>query len=351
VFKQVAQILLKWYKINKRDLPWRNTNNPYFIWLSEVILQQTRVNQGLPYYQKFIRNFPDIQSLAQAPEREVLALWQGLGYYSRARNLHASAKILIESNGGKLPTSYEQLLKVKGIGPYTGAAIASFAFNEKVPVIDGNVYRVLSRVFGIATDILSSSGIKEFKELAWKVIPEKDHSTYNQAIMEFGALQCVPINPNCEDCPMAELCFANKHNLQSSLPVKSKAAKKTTRYFNYLCIRNKSKVILKERTGKDIWKGLFEFPMIESGKLITIKELKKHLNPDKIIVNEPSKTYKHILSHQTIFAKFWIIEITEKKYFNKVLIDTNSTHFDENQVKTLPKSVLITKFLEEYIFT
>lgn len=350
MFKQVAQILLKWYKLNKRDLPWRNTNNPYFIWLSEVILQQTRVIQGLPYYQKFTENFPDIQSLANASEREVLGLWQGLGYYSRARNLHASAKILIDTNGGKLPTGYEQLLKVKGIGPYTAAAIASFAYNEKVPVIDGNVYRVLSRIFGISTDIASNAGIKEFKELAWKVIPEKDHSTYNQAIMEFGALQCVPVNPNCQDCPLSDLCFANKHNLQSSLPVKSKAIKKTTRYFNYLCLRNKSAIIFKERTGKDIWKGLFEFPVIETEKLITLKELKKHLDPDKIIVNETSKAYKHILSHQTIFAKFWIIDVPQKKYFNKLIIDTNSSHFDENQLKTLPKPVLITKFLEEYIF-
>jgi A/G-specific adenine glycosylase len=342
--------LLKWYKINKRDLPWRNTQNPYYIWLSEVILQQTRVNQGLPYYVKFIEKFPDIQALAKSPEQKVLSLWQGLGYYSRARNLHASAKLLMEKTRGKLPENYKDLLDVKGIGPYTAAAIASFAYKERVPVVDGNVYRVLSRIFGVETDIASSSGIKEFRELAWKIIPEKDHDTYNQAIMEFGALQCVPSNPNCSECPMEEFCFANKHNLQQSLPVKTKSVKKRTRYFNYLLIRYKNNYIMKERKNKDIWQGLFEFPVIETDALQTVDEMLAELNKRKITIENQSKVYKHILSHQTIYAQFSLISVNEQKYFNKLLIDNNSLHFSEKQIKILPKPVLITKFLEDYIF-
>lgn len=345
-----VHLLLEWYKINKRDLPWRNIQNPYFIWLSEVILQQTRVSQGLPYYIRFIQNFPDLASLARASEQKVLSLWQGLGYYSRARNLHASAKILVKENNAMLPDNYKNLLKVKGIGPYTAAAIASFAYKERIPVVDGNVFRVLSRVFGVETDIMSSGGIKEFNELAWKLIPEKDHDTYNQAIMEFGALQCVPVNPDCEICPVQRMCFAYKHSLQSSLPVKKKSVKKKTRHFNYLCYRYKNNYILRERKGDDIWKGLYEFPFIEADYLHNVDEIVNKLNKQKIIVDKSSKTFKHILTHQTIFAQFWILEIKDEKYFDKLLIDNNSLQFSKKQIKILPKPVLINKFLEEYIF-
>lgn len=345
-----VQSVLKWYKINKRDLPWRETRNPYFIWLSEIILQQTRVNQGLPYYIKFTETFPDIQALAKASEQDVLRLWQGLGYYSRARNLHASARSLVENNNGKLPENYSGLLKVKGIGPYTAAAIASFAYKERMPVVDGNVFRVLSRVFGIETDISSAEGKKQFYDLAWSLIPEKNHDSFNQAIMEFGALQCVPLNPDCENCPLSGLCFAKKNNLQSSLPVKIKSIKKKTRHLNYLLIRYKNKILFKERKSSDIWKGLFDFPCIEEKKLKSADEIKKMFNQKKILFDQSSEAYKHILTHQTIHAVFHCIEVKDLNYFNFLSERYNCKEFSKKQVQILPKPVLINKFLTEYKF-
>jgi len=348
--KQFAGTLLKWYKINKRDLPWRETNDPYQIWLSEIILQQTRVNQGLPYFIKFMKAFPDIQALARAKEQKVLSLWQGLGYYSRARNLHHSAKMLVEQNNGMLPDTYKGLLKVKGIGKYTAAAIASFAYKEKTPVVDGNVFRVLTRVFGISSDISGSKGISEVYSLAEKIIPEREHDTYNQAIMEFGALHCLPVSPQCSSCPLSKICFAFAHQMQGDLPVKTKKIKKTTRYFNYLCLRHKNDFLMKERTGKDIWKGLFEVPMVEAKNIKSKDELLKEFNEKKIIIDKKSKTFKHVLTHQTIFAKFYVIEVPDLKYFNNMQRTLASVIYNKKQLKTLPKPVLINNFLEEYIF-
>ena len=348
--KLFAVELLKWYSIYKRDLPWRETTDPYHIWLSEIILQQTRVNQGLPYYLKFISSYPTIKSLAKAPEQEVLRLWQGLGYYSRARNLHYSAKKLLSENNGRLPLTYEELLLVKGIGKYTAAAIASFAYQERVPVVDGNVFRVLSRIFGIEKDMMDPAGVKEFYRVAELLLPDKDHHIYNQAIMEFGALHCTPAMPKCDDCVFKKTCFAYKHHLQSKLPVKSKKIKKKTRYFNYLCIRHKNKFLMKERSGQDIWKGLFEFPLVEDKKEKDYAEIIERFNKAEINVDRESKVFKHILTHQTIYSKFYVISIKELRDFNKILKDSKCKPYNQHEIKKLPKSVLINKFLEEYIF-
>ena len=345
--------ILKWYEINRRDLPWRNTTDPYKIWLSEILLQQTRVDQGLPYYIKFVEAFPDIQSLAEANEKHILGLWQGLGYYSRARNLHATAKKVVDDYKGKMPDSYKELLKLKGVGKYTAAAIASFAFGEKVAVVDGNVYRVLSRIFGIETDIASSVGQKEFFDKAQELIPGKNGHTYNQGIMEFGALHCTPKNPQCDSCPLQSICHAYKHDLQSILPRKEKKTIKRDRYFNYLLFKKGNTFLLKERTGKDIWQGMYEFYLIEDNKLVTIEDLlaknfKSSLIKNFVLTKESSEV-RHILSHQNIFSKTWCIEVKDEAAFKK-LMEMGLYSFHKKNLKELPKPVLITRFLEESAF-
>ena len=308
-----SERLVTWYLEKKRDLPWRNTKNPYKIWLSEIILQQTRVAQGLPYYYKFIENFPTVHALANAEEQEVLRLWQGLGYYSRARNLHAAAKYVVNELEGKFPENYTELKKLKGVGDYTAAAIASFAFGEKVAVVDGNVYRVLARLFGIDIDINSTKGKKNFNELANELIPSQNPDMHNQAMMEFGALQCTPANPDCMFCPFTTECDARLTQRQNVLPVKIKKVKQKKRYFNYFVINDGDKYYLKERKSGDIWQGLFDFPLIVTDKPLEQQEfiqkyLKEHLeNPSLISI---SKEYKHILTHQIIYSKFFIINLS-----------------------------------------
>jgi A/G-specific adenine glycosylase len=232
-----SNTLVYWYLQNNRDLPWRKTKNPYFIWLSEIMLQQTRVAQGLSYYQKFTTTFPTVFDLAKADESTILKMWQGLGYYSRARNLHFSAKQIVEELNGEFPSTYEEIIKLKGIGDYTASAIASICFEEATAVVDGNVYRVLSRYFGIKTAINSTAGIKEFKALAQTLIDRKQAGTFNQAIMDFGALHCKPQNPLCEICPLSDGCVALEKNLTKELPVKEKKIKVRKRYFNFLVIK------------------------------------------------------------------------------------------------------------------
>jgi len=343
--------LIRWYNSNKRALPWRESQDSYRIWLSEVLLQQTRVAQGLPYYLRFLESFPDIKALANAPEKNILRVWQGLGYYSRARNLHSAAKTIVSEHGGVFPSTYAELLKLKGIGSYTAAAIASFAYNEQVAVLDGNVFRVLARVFGLKENIASPAGKKTFQALADSLLPKKDSSTYNQAIMEFGALQCTPKNPNCEDCPLSFMCYAYAKNEQTSLPVKIKTLKKTTRHFHYLVLKSGSNYLMKERTGKDIWKGLYDFPLIENTEFIEIGKLLKmeFTNASKkLTVKLESKAYKHILSHQTLHSKFYVMESkTLEEYYNK---EEGFRFFSLQDIHDLPKPVLINKFLEESLF-
>ncbi|HYQ58665.1 MAG TPA: A/G-specific adenine glycosylase [Draconibacterium sp.] len=301
-----------WYTKNKRDLPWRNTKDPYKIWLSEIILQQTRVDQGIQYYQRFTENYPTVKDLAEAPEDEVLKCWQGLGYYSRARNLHASAKIITSEYSGIFPKDYKSIIALKGVGPYTAAAIASIAFNLPYPAIDGNIYRVLSRYFGISTPIDSTKGKNEFQELAKELLSENDPGMHNQALMEFGALKCIPKSPQCAKCPVAESCYAFRKNLVSQFPVKEKKTKQRHRFFFYYLYDMGDSVLLEKRSGEDIWKGLYQLPLIEQEKAQTDEALLKLPPPVKIAsgnIIRISAQKKHILSHQVIYSKLICLEV------------------------------------------
>ncbi len=319
--------LLSWYTINKRELPWRQTNNPYAIWLSEIILQQTRIDQGLSYYQNFINRFPTVNDLASAEEDEILKLWQGLGYYSRARNMHTSAKSIVENYDCRFPETYQEILKLKGVGEYTAAAIASISFNLAHAVVDGNVYRVLSRIFGIPTPIDSSSGKKEFYELANKLIDKTNPGEYNQAIMEFGALHCTPKNPDCENCIFKNRCVAVKSKLVGLLPVKSGKTKIRHRYFNYLLFDLGEEVFLQKRTRNDIWKNLYEFPLIETTDKEEITsiagQLKQFINSEEIQIDKVTAWEKQILSHQHIHYRFVYICYRHEKNKLPHLIKVN----------------------------
>jgi A/G-specific adenine glycosylase len=312
-----SKTLIAWYQSNKRELPWRGIKNPYHIWLSEIIMQQTRVEQGTSYYLAFIKKYPKPALLAKAPLDEVLKLWQGLGYYSRARNLHEAAQTIVSQYKGVFPTDYREILRLKGVGEYTAAAIASFAFNQPFAVVDGNVYRLLSRVFGIHTPIDSSKGKAEFRELAALLLDKQDPATYNQAVMEFGARYCKPRNPDCEKCVFNPICLAWRDKQVHLLPVKANKSKVRDRFFQYLVIRYKKDTWLRQRAEKDIWEGLYEFPLIESGKSWTEVQLqksaewKRFFKGLKPVIIQNSHTYKHLLSHQRIYAVFWEIEVSK----------------------------------------
>lgn len=344
---RLGSILTKWYESFKRDLPWRYTTDPYIIWLSEIILQQTRVNQGYGYFVRFVERFPDVRSLAAAPEDEVLKLWQGLGYYSRARNLHAAAKTIAEEYNGIFPTAYKDVLALKGVGEYTAAAIVSFAYNQPYPVIDGNVYRVLSRIFAVEEPIDSTLGKKIFKQLAEELIDRQEPGLYNQAIMEFGALQCVPVSPRCSVCPANDFCMALAAGKVSDYPKKQGKQKVRHRYFNYLDIRYGDFTYLHKRTWRDIWENLYEYPLIESHETLTQEELMKDTRfrtffsgLDPIHVRLVSEA-RHILSHQVIHASFFRINIKEDLgQFLKIKI---------SDIDTYPVSRLIHKYLEKYL--
>ena len=311
--------LLVWYNIHQRDLPWRHSKNPYAIWLSEVILQQTRVAQGLPYYERFLAKFPTVKDLANAKEDQVLKLWQGLGYYSRARNLHKAAKVVTNNRNGSFPTSYKELLALPGIGPYTASAIASICSNEPKAVVDGNVYRVLARYFDIDLPINKPDGVRYFQELAQSVMDTKIPGIYNQAIMEFGAIQCKPKQPLCHSCPLVETCKSFANDCVSFRPQKIKANPVKSRYFHYLVPFDiNHNTLLIKRNKKDIWQGLYEFPLIEADKILTERELKSHPNlPDWATSSNwtlfQDNVMKHQLSHQTLHTHFWIIQNIENK--------------------------------------
>ena len=310
-----AQKILNWYHENQRDLPWRRTRDPYKVWLSEIILQQTRVVQGMPYYLRFVDAFPTVQDLAKAPEEQVLKLWQGLGYYSRARNLHATAKIVANNFDGQFPNTYKELKTLKGVGDYTASAIASFCFDAPEPVVDGNVYRVLSRYFGVDIPINSTKGIKYFKELAREVMDSGNIRDYNQGIMEFGAVQCAPKKPHCLLCPLQESCVAVKDGKVSELPLKLNKTKVKNRYFNYVIpIDPENNTILEQRTGKGIWQNLYQFPLVESDKNLKAEELKLLIQGNGQLPEYESlslynnETIVHKLSHQHLHTKFWILK-------------------------------------------
>ena len=340
--------LIQWYLQNKRDLPWRNNINPYTIWLSEIMLQQTRVAQGLPYFLRFTEAFPTVFDLAKANEEEVLKLWQGLGYYSRARNLHQTAKQIAFEFNGEFPKTYHELLKLKGVGEYTAAAIASFAYNENVPVVDGNVFRVLARYFDIETDIASSGAKKEFTQLAHELLPKGKANIFNQAIMEFGALQCVPKNPDCGNCISNDSCLALKNKKVAQLPVKSKKLKVTQRFFNYLVFSDSTnKTIIRKRTEKGIWHNLYEFPLIETENDETIENLLELIQNQNFVSNSidtiqlwNTETLIHKLSHQHLNIKFWKIKVN----------GTIENGIDCKSASEFPFPIVIYNFIEKEWF-
>jgi len=343
-----SNTLIYWYLQKKRELPWRRTRDPYFIWMSEIILQQTRVAQGMSYYLKFSEAFPTVKHLAKAEESTVLKMWQGLGYYSRARNLHFTAKYIAYELGGVFPNNYKDLLKLKGVGDYTASAIASICFDEPTAVVDGNVYRVLARYYGIDTPINSTKGIKEFKELAQSLIATKNPGTYNQAIMDFGALQCKPQNPDCESCPLHNSCFAYEKKIVNKLPVKEKKLRVKNRYFNYIVyITDDEKTILEKRKGKGIWQGLYQFPLVEASKEMSEDEILnlkvfKELVPSEShikLFNEESTVHK--LSHQHLYTKFWIVKLSNHSKAN----------VEWNEIDRYPVPVLIANFLKQICLT
>lgn len=341
-----AQKLLAWYDLNKRTLPWRQTGDPYYIWLSEIILQQTRVDQGIPYYLKFVEVFPRIELLAVASEDEVLRLWQGLGYYSRARNLHAAAQYVVGHAGGVFPRSHKEVLSLKGVGEYTAAAIVSFAYNEPYAVVDGNVFRVLSRVFGVGEYIDTAKGKKVFSDLAAELLDRESPGLYNQAIMDFGALQCVPKSPACGECPFADSCFAYIQGLIEVFPRKKGKIVTKDRFFNYLDIRVGDSVFLRRRTEDDIWKGLYEFPLIESEKkmsfedIVATAEYKKLLSGSSQIKLAKIREMKHVLSHRVIHATFYRLEADS-------FGDADCLKIDSVDVGGYAVSRLIEKYLGE----
>jgi A/G-specific adenine glycosylase len=316
-----TKILTKWYDKNKRDLPWRRTSDPYRIWVSEIILQQTRIEQGWDYYLRFIEKFPDVRSLAAAEEEDVLKLWQGLGYYSRARNMYAAAGQIMSLHHGVFPSTFDEIRNLKGIGDYTAAAISSICFGIPAPVVDGNVLRLFSRFFGIKEAVDSQKGKNAVLEKAKELIGHRHPGDFNQSIMEFGALQCKPV-PDCKVCPLKSGCVAFQLDHVSDFPFKSKKQGQRTRYFNYLFIttgkgKNRS-VFLNKRTGKDIWKNLFDFPLIETKKAISFemlilqKEWTEFFRGKKVTLLKESKIYRHILTHQIIVAKFYHLEISSE---------------------------------------
>ena len=340
-----SNLLIKWYLQNKRDLPWRNTTDPYPIWLSEIMLQQTRVAQGTPYFLSFTTAFPTIFDLAAASEEQVLKLWQGLGYYSRARNLHKTAQYIASDLNGIFPDNYNDLLKLKGIGEYTAAAIASFSHNEVVPVVDGNVFRVLSRYFDVETDIAQASAKKEFSALAFELIPKDNPAIFNQAIMEFGALQCVPKSPNCSICIFNESCAALQKKKVDQLPVKSKKIKVRNRYFNYIVASDENQnTIIQKRTDKGIWHNLYEFPLLETEKeedfsFVSEQIQNEYFKENKIssISENNDKSIVHKLSHQHLHIKFW-----------KVIINgTIKEGIDQDTLRSFPFPIVIHNFIEK----
>lgn len=337
--------IIDWYKVHKRELPWRNTKNPYFIWLSEIILQQTRVNQGLNYYLAFKKEFPSLQKFATAKEDRILKCWEGLGYYSRARNMHHTAKHIVKHFNGRFPNKYDELMKLKGIGPYTAAAIASFCFNEPYAVVDGNVIRVLSRYLGITQSFYSATGKKEFEKAAYRMLNKINPGVHNQAIMEFGALQCVPANPNCHQCILNETCYAFKHQKVTELPLKKSKKEPEVKYLYYFVADYKNKVFIHKRTGNGIWKNLYEFPLIEGkekwmSERLLATQIKKHFKTGKVYFLNHSAEIQHNLSHQQLKIKFYHVQLSNYSFMKK-----NYELANTNMLKEYALPIVIRKYI------
>jgi len=334
--------IINWYSVNKRDLPWRLNRDPYRIWLSEIIMQQTRVEQGMPYFERFTKVFPTVFELASASEEEVLGLWQGLGYYSRARNLHAAAQYVVDECGGIFPQNYRLLLKLKGVGDYTASAIASICYNEPQAVLDGNVFRVLSRYFGIQTEINTSMGQREFRTLAQKLLPNSDYGDYNQALMDFGSKQCSPKKPKCTDCILQSNCVAYATGMQGVLPIKKGKVKVKSTVFNYIVFLSQDgmRSLIRKRT-QGIWTNLYEFPHIESQNKMKLNEVQAHILNTYGLESEPylynEKGIIHKLSHKKIEAYFFIVPI-ERELKDMLTM---------KEIETYPMPVLLNNFVSE----
>jgi len=353
--KKFAQKIIEWYHEHKRFLPWRETRDPYKIWLSEIILQQTRVAQGFPYYLKFVECFPNVFTLAGTREQDVLRLWQGLGYYTRARNLHRCAKLIVQEYAGRFPNNFTALKKLPGIGPYTAAAIASVAFLEPVAVVDGNVFRVLARVFGIEKDIATSDGKDYFFFVANSLIPKDHPDEFNQAMMEFGATLCLPRNPKCDDCIFKRQCIAFARDEQAHFPVKRKKLKNRNRYFYYFVLRRGNAFLMRKREGKDIWRGLYDFYSVETKrpqKTERIIEACRTLGKmgQKIEAGKPSSIYEHILSHQTLHVRFIPLKIPPEQSIRPVSLPPKLKFYTRREIHKLPKPVLISQYLSDIGF-
>lgn len=335
------RLIIEWYRLNKRDLPWRDTKNPYLIWLSEIILQQTRVAQGMDYYKKFVKHYPTVVDLANASEMDVLNDWQGLGYYSRARNLHAAAKIIAFEMNGVFPATFEEIKKIKGVGDYTAAAIASFAFDLPHSVVDGNVYRVLSRVFNIDLPIDSIQGKKYFADLAQELLSKEFPAIHNQSIMEMGAIQCLPANPLCDTCPLVSKCLAKSLKVIDERPVKEKKTKVRDRFFYFMICREGDQLVIEQRTQKDIWQNMYQFPLIETESKQTSNEMNIFFEKEyKMTSVHYSEDVTHILSHQKINAVFY--------YFNEIpnILLENRMLINVNDIQEYPIPRLIDRYLE-----
>jgi A/G-specific adenine glycosylase len=347
--KHFSKTLLRWYGHYKRELPWRGETNPYKIWISEIILQQTRIAQGWDYYLRFIDRFPTVADLAASSEDEVLKYWQGLGYYSRARNLHTGAQYIVNEHKGIFPDVYKDILKIKGVGEYTASAIASIAFNLPYAAIDGNAFRVLTRIFGINTPIDTSLGKKEITLLANQLMDTKQAGLFNQALMDFGSLQCLPAHPDCDRCCFALDCVAKQQFLQDVLPLKSQKPKVRTRYFYYFQIYRQTEILIRKRGEKDIWKGLYEFPMFESeielseDEILSNSFLRGILEGCTWTLKAISSPYKHQLTHQLIIAKFITLTITVGKLHTyQSMLRIPKCEIDNYPVARLMERFLIT---------
>jgi A/G-specific adenine glycosylase len=343
-----SRLLLRWNREkNNRTMPWKGEKDPYKIWLSEIILQQTRVEQGLNYYQSFLENFPSVYHLAEAPDNKVYKLWEGLGYYNRCKNLITTARNIVENRNGQFPEEFEELKTLKGIGPYTAAAISSFAFNKPHAVLDGNVFRVLARIFGIRKQIDSTDGKRYFSKLAAEILDKRQPAIFNQAIMDFGATVCKP-QPNCSNCPFIKYCTAYQTGTIDELPVKGKKASIKKRWFNYLIIDYKGKVGIHQRKENEIWENLFQFSLIETNSAKNAKYIfalavqKKILNKDSYKLIDISESYRQQLTHQLIFGKFYRIKLINPPLNNKQLIWVTPSSLNK-----FPFPKLINQYLQE----
>ena len=344
-------LLQHWYARNKRELPWRDTNDAYTVWISEVILQQTRVEQGREYFLRFVHQFPNVQSLSEASEQEILKLWQGLGYYSRARNLHAAAKTVMTHHNGTFPRSYTDIRALKGVGDYTAAAIASIAFGAPYAVVDGNVYRVLSRLFAISEPIDSTVGKRVFAEMAQAILDRQNPGNHNQAIMDLGAMICTPHNPKCSECPLQTHCLAFASHKTLVYPVKQGKTKQQNRYFHYFHIQQGSYTFIAKRIRQDIWKNLYEFPLIETSQAMPFELLAETENFRRLFPSgnnirlEQEKKIKHILSHRVIHAVFYRINIDRQVDF----LPENCRKILSDDIDSYPVSRLTQKYLQTFL--